>query len=313
MKLREVGERETISRLAEIFGECGYCGIGEDCGVFECEGLSVVSTDVIRRSTHIPREMNLFQAGWYAVNASLSDIASMGAVPRYILLYLGLPVDMELEEVLEIARGIQKACEFHGICVIGGDTKSHKELTIGVTSIGMAERVMLRRGAMPGDIICTTGELGGAAAAFYALIHGVEVPPELLKKAFEPVARVREGRIIAKYASSCIDISDGLAYSLYELSRQSGVGFEVFMEDIPVSEWVREISRATGEDEKEMVFHKGGDFELLFTISPENLKKLKEELTVYPIGRVTQTGHELVTSTGREPLNPRGYDAFRGF
>ncbi|NOZ58455.1 MAG: thiamine-phosphate kinase [Euryarchaeota archaeon] len=324
MRLSELGERRVIELLAEVLGECGAAelGIGDDAAVLRLKDTRVVvSCDLVRESTHMPREMTPEQAGSYAVNVNLSDLAAMGAKPVALLFSLGLPADREEEYVRRLARGIRHACDAHGVCVAGGDTKEAGEVIISGFALGMAEGGYLTRsGAKPGEVLCITGELGSAAAGFYCLTRGIEHPEreEFLRAALEPRAKVREGMALLGYASACIDVSDGLAWSLHELARRSGAGFEVYEERLPRSRGIAEVAALAGVPEEELLFHKGGDFELLFSVSQEALPALKEEFKrrglaqVTEIGRVVEKGGWLITEGGeRRRLPARGYEAFK--
>ncbi len=326
MKLSQLGERNIIEVFAEIFGDCAAVevGIGDDAAVIRAgEALIVVSTDIIRETTHIPREMTPEQAGSYAVNVNLSDLAAMGAKPLAMLFSFGLPGDRDESYVRRLARGIKHACDAHEVCVIGGDTKEHSEVVISGFALGVARAggYLTRRGAKAGDLLCVTGSIGAAAAGFYCLTRDIEHPnrEDFLRAALEPRARVKEGLVLAGRASACIDVSDGLAWSLHELARKSGVGFEVYEERLPCPEGVKEVAALAGVDEREVVFHKGGDFELLFTVSEEMLPELQEEFKkrslapVTQIGRIIEKGSWLITGEGkRVKLPARGYEAFKG-
>ncbi len=324
MRLSELGERSTIELFALVLGSCEMAevGIGDDAAVLRMgDALIVVSCDMVREKTHLPREMTPEQAGSYAVNVNLSDLAAMGARPEALLFSFGLPADKDEEYVRRLATGIKRACDAHGVCVAGGDTKEHSEVVISGFALGIAERGYLTRsGARPGDVLCITGSVGSAAAGFYCLTRGIEHPDRenFLRAALEPQARVREGLLLAGRASACIDVSDGLAWSLHELARRSGAGFEVYEELLPCPEGVKEVAALAGVPEEEVVFHKGGDFELLFAADREVLPELIEEfkrrklMPVTQIGRIVERGSWLVTEKGeRRELPARGYDAFK--
>lgn len=325
MKLSELGERRVIEIFAEVLGGCGIAevGIGDDASILRVgEALIVLSSDMIREGTHLPREMTPEQAGSYAVNVNLSDIAAMGAKPLAMLFSFGLPGDKGESYVRRLAQGIKDACDAHKVCVAGGDTKEHSEVVISGFVLGVVEAggYLTRSGARPGDLLCVTGSMGSAAAGFYCLTRNVEHPrrEKFLKAALEPKARVEEGLALAGAASACMDVSDGLAFSLHEIARRSGVGFEVYEERVPRDKEVREIAALAGVDEREVVFHKGGDFELLFAVSEASLPELQEKFRhkklapITDIGRVINEGSWLITEDGeRVELPARGYDAFR--
>jgi len=310
MKVSHLGERKVIELLEEYF-----TGIGDDAAVLEVGGkLLSASCDMVRESSHFPREMAAWERGWYAVNVALSDIASMGARPLGLLLSLGLPGETTVEHLRGVASGISDACSYQGTRVVGGDTKAQEELTLAMTALGESEKVMRRSGALEGELICVTGSIGDAAAGFYALTRGLEAgnKKELLRRAFRPVARVREGLKIAQYSRCCMDISDGLAFSLHEIARQSHRGFEVYMDRIPRSGAVKEVAALSGVEEGEILFHKGGEFELLFTLSEEHLEELEKSLPklITPIGRVTTRKKRLLAQGESLELPARGHESF---
>ncbi|MFQ5975278.1 MAG: thiamine-phosphate kinase [Candidatus Hydrothermarchaeales archaeon] len=325
MKLSDIGERKIIEIFAEEFKknrcENVVVGIGDDATVlsWDDENYLVISNDMISKESHIPREMSPRQTGKYVVNINLSDIASMGAKPLSLVFSFGLPPDLDENFVVELSEGINEACKEHKTCILGGDTKEHSEIVISGTAFGIVEkdRLLTRSGAQIGDLICVTGSIGMAATGFYALINNLNLKKNVreraIKAALEPKARMREGFILGKYANACMDISDGLAYSLYEISRMSNVGTMIYEDKMPVDEDVKTISKLAGVDIDEVVFHKGGDYELLFTISPEKYNSLVEEIEtkVGIIGEVTKEGLKILNSRNEiVDLEPRGYESF---
>jgi thiamine-monophosphate kinase len=316
MNLKELGERKIIEIFAKNFDRCEteVVGIGDDAAVFAIDNESylVISTDIITQKRHMPREMTPRQIGRYAVNVNLSDIASMGAKPLGILFSFGLPGDLDDGFVEEISKGINSACKEHGTCVLGGDTKEHAEIVIAGTALGKVkkDRVLTRAGARAGDIIGVTGNIGSAAAGFYCLINNTDDSDKFIKAALEPTARVKEGEILSKYASACMDISDGLAFSLHEIAKASKNGFRIFHEKIPIEDGLKRVSELSGVPAKDIIFHKGGDFELLFTASKDNFEVLEKEINITAIGEVTGK-REVMQKDGKEiELEPRGYDSF---
>lgn len=325
MKLAQLGERKIIKIFEKNFkGKCRnvLAGIGEDACVLELNGsLLVASTDLITQHAHMPREMTPRQIGKFVVNANLSDIAAMGAKPLGLIFSFGLPRNLDEAFVKELARGIDAACREHATCVLGGDTKEHQEITIAGTAFGKVKKsnLLLRSNAKAGELICVTGKIGSAAAGFYCLTKNLKVNEKISKKfikaALEPRARVREGMILSEYASACMDVTDGLAYSLHEIARASAKGFVVYENNIPVEPEINTISRLANITTREIVFHKGGDYELLFTISPEKFqllkKKMKKLAPVTVIGEVTKHETLITLADGRtEILSPRGYESF---
>ena len=323
MNIRELGERRAIRIFEGIYGSCekAVLAMGDDACILEQDEKHylVVSTDLLSRKTHFPLEMPPRKIGKYAVNACLSDIASMGAYPIGLLFSYGLPGDTEEDFIRGLARGIDEACRSHDTCVLGGDTKEQDELLVTGIALGRVkkDRVLRRSGAEVGDLICTTGMMGSSAAGYYAMIKGFKAPKRFMKAAFEPRSRIMEGIAISKYATACADISDGLAFTLHEIARASGVGFRIYEEKIPVDGGLEGIAGLAGVEADELLFHKGGEYELLFTLPEEHLttveKKIKALKTKFSvIGEIAKRGGRLMRKDGRvENLEPRGYEAFK--
>ncbi|MDV0447895.1 Thiamine-monophosphate kinase [Methanosarcinaceae archaeon Ag5] len=254
------------------------------------------STDTVHRKSDFPPSMSPWQIGWMSAAVNLSDIAGMGGKPVAFLVSIGLSADFSLNDARELALGINDCVSMFGAEVIGGDTEFHDELTITGTVIGVSENkhVLYRNGAKPGDLLCVTGFAGSAGVALDLLLNdpsfqkaGVSinsVSPAFLKNLTEPYPRVFEGRALSKTGAvtSMMDTSDGLAASVHELSERSCVGFVVDAEKVPTEgEAFQILSQVcpTADSAKQALFEKalytGGDYELLFTVSPDKLKAVE--------------------------------------
>ncbi|AKB38967.1 Thiamine-monophosphate kinase [Methanosarcina siciliae C2J] len=324
-KVYSIGERALISRLSEIFNtpegkERGQEGIlvgagSDDCAVLDLKGEDclVVTTDMLHRTTDFPPEMTPWQMGWMSAAVNLSDIAAMGAEPTGLLMAIGMPADTEIAFAEELAKGIQACAEFCETAVIGGDLDTHAELTITGTALGRVKksRLLLRKGAKPGDLVCVTGYTGSAGVALEAIQSKKSVSETVLKALFEPVPRTREARKLAETGAvtSMMDTSDGLAMSLYDLARQSKVGFRIREEALPILQEVREFASDPGEL-LEFALYTGGDFELIFTVDPGRLKKVQNICNLTIIGECTKydTGIVLESPECRlTNIEQRGY------
>ncbi|MFI5382743.1 MAG: thiamine-phosphate kinase [Methanosarcina thermophila] len=301
-KVSSIGERALISILTEIFKapdgkEKGQEGIligagSDDCAVLDLKGEDclVVTTDMLHRTTDFPEEMTAWQMGWMSAAVNLSDVAAMGAEPIGLIMAIGMPSDTEINFVEALAKGMQACAEFCGTAIIGGDLDTHAELTITGTALGKVKKsqLLLRRGARPGDLVCVTGYTGSAGAALEALQLKKSVTETVLKALFEPIPRIKEARQMAESGAvtSMIDTSDGLAMSLYDLARQSHVGFRIWEDSLPILKEVREF--ASNPDKlRELALYTGGDFELLFTIDPQEMKKVQNICNLTVIGECT--------------------------
>ena len=300
-----IGERELIRRISVILG-----GVqNDDCAVIDLgERYLVASTDMLHRKTDFPDIMNPWQMGWMAVAVNLSDIAAMGAEPAGVLIAAGLPPEADLYFIDELFSGFADCAAFYGSRVLGGDTDSHRELTITGTSLGLVEKelILRRRGARVGDILCTTGSLGSAGGGLWAWQNGLE--SELITSLLEPEPRLKEGRALAKSrtVTAMMDNSDGLALSLSDLSEVSGVGFRVFQDKLPLAPGLAEM---VGQEKAlEMALGAGGDFELVITLRPDGLEAARKACDLTVIGEVVEEGIWMERAGERRRIEGKGYE-----
>lgn len=308
-RLSDLGEREAVARLIQLFDPDGVRRLGDDCAVLDLgKEFLLTTTDMICRKTHLPEGARPVDMGWYAAAINLSDIAAMGGRPLGMLFALGLPGQTSWDEVEGISTGIRNCCSEFGIPVLGGDTKENESLTISGTAIGTVPKgeIMWRKGARPGDIIAMTGRLGRP------LQWSRDGSPEGVSALLRLEPRIREGQQLAssRAVTSCIDISDGLSTSLHHLSDASQVGLEIDFDSLPMTEGL-------SVKEKELAIHYGGDFELLFTVDPGRAEKVFSadpgSVPMTRIGVVTEeTSVRMTVDGGSQPLPDRGYEHFRG-
>jgi thiamine-monophosphate kinase len=250
----------------------------------------VASTDMLHETTDFPKGMTDWQMGWMSAAVTISDIASMGALPAYLLIAVGLD---RWERLREIMRGAKECCDRYGAAVIGGDIDRHTELTIVTTGLGTVERdrIVRRTGSQVGDAICVTGVPGRAQASLDGY-H--QHDPALL----EPQPRVREGRLLgAAGVTAMMDVSDGIALSLYDLLEANpSCGYRVHRNLLPHPAGVSE------KEALEMALFGGGDYELLFTCPKDSFPITGVEYHI--IGEVI-TAHRVLADD--KPLEKRGY------
>ncbi len=321
-KLSDIGEREAIALLTRTFDRAQPIGLGHDCGVVEWgEDYLVVTTDVVNPRTHIPPGAKPEQVGWYFVAVNLSDIAAAGARPIGFVAALSLPPSTEVEFLRGLARGMEACTREFGIAVLGGDTKEADVMSLAGTAFGKVrkDRVLLRKGARPGDAIVVTGDLGRAGLAAQQLADPT-VRVQAIEELLHPYPRVREGQLFSAsgVVTSCMDISDGLGLSLAQMSAMSGLSYVVDWERVPL---YNPLETLPEERRKECALYSGGDFELVATVKPDGVQELvrkvnepqrglHHELTV--IGTVGKPGPNLLALGGkREPLQGRGWEHFR--
>ena len=274
--------------------DCAAIQLSSFCTDLSAESLTF-STDTVRESADFPKSMTFWQKGWMAAAVNLSDLAAMGSKPVAFLFSAGLPPQFTLSDAEQLARGIQECVSFFGAEVIGGDTEFSEELAITGTVIGISENksLLLRKNAKSGDLLCVTGSSGSAGVALSVLLdenNHVPASDSFLKNLTEPFPRVFEGMVLSKTGAvtSMIDTSDGLASSVYELSSLSGVCFEIDSDSLlnAADAEAFQILKSQNQSHSDCsdfetrflseALYTGGDFELLFTISPDKLNHVKE-------------------------------------
>jgi thiamine-monophosphate kinase len=280
-------DRELLKTVMGIVGE-ENCR--DDCAVFPCgDRVMVATTDMLHKTTDFVDGMSDWQIGWMSAAVTISDIASMGAEPKYLLIAVGLD---KWEHLSGVMQGAKDCCTRFGAQIIGGDIDHHGELTVVTTGLGITEKEFLarREGARPGDLVCITGTPGQAQA----WLDGYQ---QFEKFLFEPQPRVTEGRLLARGGvTAMMDDSDGIALSLYDLMSVNDCGFSIDSSFVPKPDEVPE------QQARELALYGGGDYELIFTLAPDRYPVAGVPCTV--IGEVTTEKAVLVD--GR-PMEKRGY------
>ncbi|MCS6884310.1 MAG: thiamine-phosphate kinase [Acidobacteriota bacterium] len=312
-------EFEFISMLRSKQENCRdlVLGIGDDAAVFAVSENKrvVVTTDLLVEHIHFAKDYTTpWLLGRKSLSVNLSDIAAMGALPRFFLFDIALPKNWS-DSVESFVEGLLSVAKEYDVRLIGGDTcASKRDLFIGITVIGECERgkFVARNGAGEGDLICVTGKLGASAYGLKLLKSGKRIQSAMadyeraaIKAHLDPVPRVWLGRALAEIATAMIDISDGLSSELVHICCESSVGCRLELDRLPVAEG------ATLED----ALNGGEDYELLFTLPEQKLSCLDRlrsygvELTV--IGSITGTLDRKMIKNGEElQLLPGGYEHF---
>jgi len=315
-------------------------GIGDDSAVIETSARAWwhFTTDLLAEGIHFDlKSATLESVGYRAVMANLSDIAAMGAVPRYLLISLAIPKTFKRSHIDELYTGLMKACRPHDVALIGGDTSASKAgLFLSITLVGTTNRrrALFRHGAKVGDHIYVSGTLGDSLAGLKLLMSDITSHPLgrrktkfsrshrrfLVRRHTHPTARVAEGRWLndRRLASAAIDLSDGLSGDLRHLCEESRVGAEVELDKIPISPACRTYARAIGVSPIQLALTGGEDYELLFTVSPRNCDTLERQARTrgYRMTRIgtirPQRFRIQMTSDGRtQPLPVTSYEHFR--
>ncbi|XID74955.1 thiamine-phosphate kinase [Alkanindiges sp. WGS2144] len=284
-------------------------GIGDDAAIIQPPSGKqlVITSDTLVAGRHFPIQTPAHAIGWKAAAVNLSDIAAMGATPYAVLLAISLP-EPALPWLAQFSRGFFECCAPEQVQLIGGDTTKSPLLSITVTALGWVEagEAIRRDGATAGDMIIVSNTLGDAA---YALNH----PDSLLQKRLDyPEPQSQLGKALCGYASSMLDISDGLGQDLGHILAASGVGARLYLDKLPLSPLLQQLPR---EQAWQLALNGGDDYELCFTISPQNYEqfqlKYAHQFQLQCIGTVVAPpGLELLHHGQPLRMNINGYQHF---
>ena len=338
-KIETIGEFGLIEKIKSVLGQESQSvikGIGDDAAITRLEngGNLAVSTDTLVEGIHFDLSyMPLQHLGYKSVVVSLSDIVAMNGIPQYVLVSVSLSSKFSVEAVEEFYRGVELAAKNYNVEVVGGDTTaSLKGLYINVCAFGEIPEsdISYRDGAQSKDVLCVSGDLGGAYMGMHILERekqefkaNPEMQPNLeefsylVGRQLKPEARmdlVHSLKEAGIKPSSMIDISDGLASELMHLSTQSKKKFKVYEEKIPIAEETRSASTDFGIDPTTASLNGGEDYELLFTLSLDDFEKVKNHPDITAIGYVEEgEGAVLITRSGNDvPIQAQGWNHFTG-
>lgn len=310
-------------------------GIGDDAAVVEPERnrLDVVTVDTLIDGVHVDRRFTPPDAiGYRALAINLSDLAAMGAAPRYALLSLALPPSMPCEDFEAMAHGLARCATQHRLHVVGGNlTQTPGPLVVDITAVGTVKRrdVLTRGGARPGDEVYVSGAIGSAAAGLAWLretaagsgpasalrYQGSDMDASVTRY-FYPEPRVRLGLLLGRNraATACVDLSDGLADGVKRIASASGVGIAIDADQVPMMAAARSWFERTMGDAVGPAVAAGDDYELLFTVRPRLRNRLRAvarlcATTLTRIGTCTKDGAIVLRRTrgevsSDEPMPP---------
>ena len=319
--LGELGEFGFIDRIAKLIPQYADVleGVGDDCAVVRTGNQVWLATaDLSIENIHFRWDKTTPQdLGWKAVSVSLSDIAAMGGVPRFVVATVAAQPDMDADALAGVMRGMIAACESVGAALVGGDTtRSDGGLVLDTFVLGEAPdgRYITRAGAQPGDIIAVTGWPGRSAAGHHALEHGFEAPDELIKAHTRPQARAESGQWLRKQGvHALIDVSDGIVQDAGHIAERSGCAIDIDSSVVPIHDVLREYCAKNKLDATNLALTGGEDYELLVAYGPDAKFPARFadacNLPLTPIGRCV-TGPPEVRVDGKR-LKRGGYDHFR--
>jgi thiamine-monophosphate kinase len=329
--LSELGEFGLINRLTEKIQIKNTSTLAGAAVLNYPDKKIVVTTDLLTEGIHFNlMYVPLKHLGYKAVIVNLSDVYAMNATPRQITVSIAISSKFSLEAIEELYSGIHLACEKYGVDLVGGDTTSSLTgLTISVTAIGEAneEELVYRSGARVNDLLCVSGDLGGAYMGLQLLERENEVfkinpttQPHfegydyILERQLKPEARgdIKELFSTLKIKpTSMIDISDGLSSEILHLCKASKVGCKLFEEKVPLDRQTKQFAEELNINPLVAALNGGEDYELLFTVPIDSYDLIKKEFDITVIGHITaeSEGANLITTGGSViPLQAQGWN-----
>lgn len=337
-EIEQLGEFGLIDHLTKHFtisNKSTLKGIGDDAAVMNFDGKrTLISTDLLLEGIHFDLAYTpLKHLGYKAVQVNLSDIYAMNGTASQITVSIGLSSKFPLEAIEELYQGISIACEKYGIDLIGGDTTSSRQgLVISVSSIGYADEkdICYRNGAGEGDLLCVSGDLGGAYVGLQLLerekkifLENPNIQPDLegkdyiVERQLKPEARkdiVDALSLMKVKPTSMIDVSDGLASEILHLCRQSDKGCNLYEEKIPIDPMTYQTARDFGLDPTVCALNGGEDYELLFTIKQSDYEKIKFNPDISIIGHITEAsaGCNMISKSEIvHPIKAQGWNSLK--
>lgn len=320
--LGEFGLIDHLTKNNETRHSSTVLSIGDDAAVIDHGGMqTVVTTDLLVEGIHFDLMYTpLKHLGYKSIVVNLSDIYAMNATPTQVTLSLAFSNRFSLEALEELYEGVYAACEKYGVDLVGGDTtSSQKGLLISVTALGEValDKYVTRSGAKKGDLICVSGELGGAFLGLTLMEREKKIfaetgaQPDLENQAYivgrllKPEAAKETVEYLTEQAimpTSMMDISDGLSSELLHICKQSQCGCVVYEDKIPINEEAKQFAYKLELDPTACALSGGEDYELLFTVAQSDYEKIAQNPTISIIGYITEAseGKQLITRGGNK-------------
>lgn len=315
MKLKELGERRIIDDIFKTFNvkqqkdDCAMIDLGDE--------FLLMSTDIIRETTHIPAGAKPRQIGRFAASINLSDIAAMAGEPVGMLTSYLLDPETDERRFREIVGGISEVLKAHDTELLGGDTKEGNELVISGTAVGRQKKSLTRKRSdiAKGQIIGVTNNLGRAASGYvfyrtgYQKTRGVNMMLDI-----QP--RIKEAQIISEHGGRfMMDLSDGIFSSISQIKADYGVGFKIVEDELPANKDVKKASSLSGASQTEVMCSFGGDYELMFSIDNGNYTDFmtameSEKISVSFFGEAWEGDNLLYNGSHWSKIKDQGYEHF---
>ena len=336
-ELSNIGETALIKKITKSFklsNKSSILGIGDDAALINFDQKEiVVSKDILVEGVHFDLSyMPLKHLGYKSIVVNVSDILSMNASPSQILVSVAASNRFKLDAIEAIYDGINAACSEYNLDLVGGDTtSSNKGLIISVTCIGNIDKkkVVKRSGAKDGDIVIVSGDLGGSYMGLQVLEREKSVfevnsnsQPNLseytycIQRQLKPEARKDVIKVLDELniiPTSMIDISDGLSTEIHHLSSSSNISIHIYEDKIPISDETKNVCNEFNINPTVAALNGGEDYELLFTISEKNSKKIIDNPLFTILGSCNKKKNDncMITSIGQKiNISSKGWDPF---
>jgi len=332
--LGEFGLIDHLTRNNDTRQASTILSVGDDAAVIDHFGKqTVITTDLLLEGIHFDLAYTpIKHLGYKAVIVNISDIYAMNAIPTHITMSIGISNRFSVEALDEFYDGVYTACEKYNVDLVGGDTSSsQKGFVISVTAIGEVapDQLVKRSGAKQGDLLCVSGDLGGAFLGLTLLerekkifLENPNIQPDLENQTYlvgrllKPEARKDIIEFLADaqiLPTSMMDISDGLSSETLHICKQSNLGCIIYEDKIPVHDEARQFAYKLELDPTACALSGGEDYELLFTIKQTDYDKLVLNEQISVIGYMTEAdkGARIQTRGGNLfPLSAQGWNAF---
>ncbi|MHA1729928.1 MAG: thiamine-phosphate kinase [Promethearchaeota archaeon] len=319
----DIGERGLIQIISEILGGLGSEVLpGKDDAVAillkeNNPSALVINTDMLVSTTDVPPQMTLYEAGRKSVVMTVSDVLVKGAIPRWGIVAIGIPLDLKLNGnngFKALINGLKDGFEYYNVKYLGGDLNESKEIIISCTILGetTTEKVIQRSGAKAGDIIISTGEFGKTGCGFAVLLENLdpktislELKESFITSVLKPETQIGYGDLLLDrgWVTASADSSDGVYSTIFQICGASSVGAELFWDKLPIAEGVIKFSEETGLDVKDLIFNAGEEFLHIYTIPEDKYIEVKSyfnnlNMPFYEIGRIIGDTSKIILDDG---------------
>jgi thiamine-monophosphate kinase len=315
---RHIGEFELIDKLSSLLpinDKDVIVGFGDDTACVNVNGkLLLLTGDIQVENVHfIKSKISPKDLGWKLISSNVSDVVACGGTPRWGLISIALPKNVDYQYVENVYKGIKEALDFYKMFIVGGNTSSSSEMVFDLFLVGETDKFIARSSAKENQAVYISGHLGLSRAGLELLLMDKRVYEnwelELIEAHTKPKARIDLQELIKDYAKSCIDISDGLAGDLGHISEMSNVKIIIEKEKLKIHPNLRKFCEKYDKNPYSYVLYGGEDYQLAFTIEKENEENLKNFSDIYKIG-YTEEGKGVYLKDGKElfHLKEKGFE-----